>query len=138
MSFVLVGPNALARRRLDLRPNLHLLGPRPYEQIPAYLRNADIGLIPFDVRGHPDLVNSIHPLKLYEYLASGLPVVASRWDEIASLNSPATTLCGSATEFADALTTALSTTPDSLAVSSFVDVADWRARTRQLISAVAG
>ncbi len=94
VSFVLVGPDTLIRRRLPARPNVHVLGWRPFGALPAYLRHADVGIIPFNRTGHPDLVNAIHPLKLYEYLASGLPVVASRWDELERLQSPAVLVDG--------------------------------------------
>jgi glycosyltransferase involved in cell wall biosynthesis len=51
-----------------------ILGPRPYSELPAYLSAMDVGLIPFQqdpVTYHAD------PIKAYEYLASGLPVVAT-------------------------------------------------------------
>ena len=59
---------------LAAEPNVHLLGPRPYEGLPAVLRGADAGLIPY-VRSA--LTDSIFPMKVYEYLAAGLPVVAT-------------------------------------------------------------
>jgi len=34
------------------------------------------------------MVDSIHPIKLYEYLAAGLPVVATRWREIEAMGAP--------------------------------------------------
>jgi len=89
VSFVLIGPEALARRRLPARPNIHVLGRKPYAQLPAFLRHADVGIIPFDVARHGALVHGVNPLKLYEYLASGLPVVATRWEALAALESPA-------------------------------------------------
>ncbi|MFQ5877309.1 MAG: glycosyltransferase, partial [Acidobacteriota bacterium] len=84
-SFVLLGP-----ARADLGPlrgagNVRALGPRPYADLPAYLRAADAGLVPF--RRGP-LSDSIHPIKLYEYCAAGLPVVATPMRETASLGAP--------------------------------------------------
>jgi glycosyltransferase involved in cell wall biosynthesis len=73
-SFVLVGPvgtDVSAVRGLE---NVVLLGPRAYEALPSYLAAMDVGLIPFkqgSVTFHAD------PIKAYEYLAAGLPVVAT-------------------------------------------------------------
>jgi len=82
ISFVLIGPSVMARKRLERLPNIHILGPRPYNDLPRYMYNSDVGLIPFDLHNHTDLVNSIKPLKLYEYMACGLPVLAVEWNEL--------------------------------------------------------
>jgi glycosyltransferase involved in cell wall biosynthesis len=106
VSFVLIGPEGYARTRLNGQKNLHLLGPRPYEGLPAYLQHADVGLIPFDVNGHADLIHRVQPLKLYEYLACGLPVVARDWEELRNLKSPAF-LAGNESAFAEGIEQAL-------------------------------
>ena len=102
ISFVLIGPDDLAKQRLKKRPNIHVLGARKYTDLPAYMHNADVGLIPFDVENNADLVNSINPLKLYEYMACGLPVVSVKWKELTILQSPAT-LCETPDDFAAAI-----------------------------------
>ena len=61
-------------RRWRGEPNVHLLGMRAYEQLPAVLRGADAGLIPY---ARNALTDSIFPMKVYEYLAAGLPVVST-------------------------------------------------------------
>jgi glycosyltransferase involved in cell wall biosynthesis len=78
-SLALVGPVGLGDPRTDVselaaEPNVHLLGSRPYERLPELLRGADVGLIPY-VRS--ELTDSIFPMKVYEYLAAGLPVIAT-------------------------------------------------------------
>jgi glycosyltransferase involved in cell wall biosynthesis len=73
-SFVLVGPIGTDVTALRSITNVTLLGSRPYKNLPAYLAAMDVGLIPFKqdrVTYHAD------PIKAYEYLAAGLPVVAS-------------------------------------------------------------
>ena len=71
--------------------NLHVLGARPWsEALPGYLQHADVGIVPFDVRNHADLVRGVNPIKLYEYAAAGLPVVSVYWPELAKLNGPIT------------------------------------------------
>lgn len=54
--------------------NIHLLGPRALEQLPAYIKGFDVGLIPYALN---DYTRSITPLKLMEYLASGKQVVTT-------------------------------------------------------------
>jgi glycosyltransferase involved in cell wall biosynthesis len=76
---VLVGPVGLGDpstdvARLEAEPNVHLLGPREYRRLPTILRGADAGLIPYR---HSQLTDSVFPMKVYEYLAAGLPVVAT-------------------------------------------------------------
>jgi glycosyltransferase involved in cell wall biosynthesis len=78
-SFALVGPVGLGDPATDVsaltaEPNIHLLGPRSYEQLPGVLRGGQAGLIPYT---RNELTESIFPMKVYEYLAAGLPVVAT-------------------------------------------------------------
>jgi glycosyltransferase involved in cell wall biosynthesis len=78
-SFALVGPVGPGDPRTDVsalaaETNVHLLGPRSYSELPAVLRAADAGLIPY---ARNELTESIFPMKVYEYLAAGLPVVAT-------------------------------------------------------------
>lgn len=54
--------------------NVHLLGYRPYATLPNYLAAADIAVLPNLVDGH---AASVFPMKLYEYLAAGRPVLAT-------------------------------------------------------------
>jgi len=73
---VLLGPDALEppdRERLR-EAGVVLLGPRPYGQVPAYLQHADVLVVPHVVS---DFTESLDPLKLYEYLAVGRPVVST-------------------------------------------------------------
>jgi glycosyltransferase involved in cell wall biosynthesis len=83
VSFVLVGPVSTDVAGLARAPNLHLLGPRAHSQIPAYMRGFDAALIPYRVATY---TNHIHPAKLHEYLAMGLPVISTSLREMVRLN----------------------------------------------------
>ncbi len=98
-SFALVGPADSGFRRFHDVPNIHLLGPKLQELVPPYLWHSTVGIIPFK---RQPVVESFCPLKLFEYLAAGLPTVSRRWTEMESLASPAH-LVESPREFADAL-----------------------------------
>lgn len=62
------------------RPNVHVLGLRPYSELPAYVQGFDVGIVPY-LRNETTL--AVDPLKLLEYLAAGLPVVSSAIPEAA-------------------------------------------------------
>ncbi len=132
VTFVVIGPDHLARARLTPRPNLHLLGPRPHAALPGYLQHADVGLIPFDVAANPALVHGINPLKLYEYLASGIPVVATAWAELRRLGSPAH-LADDRDGFVAALERALAAPRDIEALRRYAARMDWHGRVGQLV-----
>jgi glycosyltransferase involved in cell wall biosynthesis len=68
---VVAGEPGEARAALE-EVGVSLLGPIPHRQVPAVLAEADIGLAPY-ARGAPGYFS---PLKLYEYMAAGLAVVA--------------------------------------------------------------
>jgi glycosyltransferase involved in cell wall biosynthesis len=78
-SFAFVGPIGLGDTSTDLTAlkaerNVHLLGSRSHNDLPDVLRGADAGLIPYALN---ELTQGIFPMKVYEYMAAGLPVVAT-------------------------------------------------------------
>lgn len=78
-SFVLVGPVMTDVRRLRALPNVHLVGPRPYQVLPRYLKGLDVAMVPFVSH---DVTLRASPIKFYEYLASGVPIVATRLPDL--------------------------------------------------------
>jgi len=88
-SVVLVGPIGLDEEGLRplRRPNIHLLGVRPYADLPAYVQHFDVGIIPYVISAWTVAVD---PLKLLEYLAAGLPVVTTAIPEAAKYASHVT------------------------------------------------
>jgi glycosyltransferase involved in cell wall biosynthesis len=78
-SFVLLGTWKRDSRLHAKYPNIHAPGHVPYEELPYYVRHFDVGIIPFEMT---ELTRVVNPLKLYEYFALGLPVVATALPEI--------------------------------------------------------
>jgi glycosyltransferase involved in cell wall biosynthesis len=81
-SFVFVGPVRTVHttvppilEQLKQLPNVFLLGERSQAELPAYMQHIDVSLLPYQVN---DYTNAINPLKLYESLAAGTPVVSAR------------------------------------------------------------
>ena len=87
-TFFVIAPESPFLQRLEKRSNVRILGHRPYASLPAYLQHADIGLIPFDMENHHELLDSVSPLKLFEYLSAGLPVISYDGREIRNLEAP--------------------------------------------------
>jgi glycosyltransferase involved in cell wall biosynthesis len=80
VQLVLVGESTASMARFDGLDNVHWLGPRPYEEIPAYGSGFDVGLMPY-LRN--EWIRHSNPIKLKEYLALGLPVVSTEVPEVA-------------------------------------------------------
>jgi glycosyltransferase involved in cell wall biosynthesis len=70
---VLVGPTAIDTSSMRMLPNVHLLGRQPFEQLPEIVAGFDVCLNPYVL---DDVAIGCSPLKLYEYLATGKPVVS--------------------------------------------------------------
>jgi glycosyltransferase involved in cell wall biosynthesis len=73
-SIAMIGPAAISKAPLADLPNVYWLGARNHEALPCYLRGFDVGLIPFC---KVPLTHHANPIKLYEYLAAGVPVVST-------------------------------------------------------------
>ena len=60
--------------RLLQRPNVHLLGWKPYQDLPRYLAGFDVALLPQHLN---DYTRAMFPMKFFEYLAAGCPVIST-------------------------------------------------------------
>jgi glycosyltransferase involved in cell wall biosynthesis len=79
---VLIGPvksGQVDETRLRRYPNIHLLGEKPRPELPGYLKGLAVALIPYKAN---ELTRNIFPLKLFEYLAAGVPVVVGGLPEL--------------------------------------------------------
>jgi glycosyltransferase involved in cell wall biosynthesis len=86
-SVVLIGKVAVDAQEkikiLDGLTNVHLLGRKPYADLPAYCKAFDVALNPFEIN---ELTLAANPLKVREYLAAGLPVVSTDIPEVRVLD----------------------------------------------------
>ncbi len=113
----LVGPVSLdaeLQKKLKAEPNIRLLGGHPYEALPGIMATFSVTMIPFVLN---DLILGTSPIKLYEYLAAGLPVVATAMPEVLALEEPGAVACArNAGEFAAAVKAmAASNSPERVA-----------------------
>ena len=94
--FVLVGSTFTADTgRLGKLANVSLPGEKPYAEIPSWLARFDVAIMPFK---RTPLTEATNPVKAYEMLASGKPLVAVPIPEVAAM-APHVRLASSAAEF---------------------------------------
>jgi len=102
-SFVIIGSAKTDMSAVDGKPNVFVLGRRPYAELPAYSRGFHAAIVPFRMT---ELTHSVNPIKLREYAAAGLPIVSSPLPEVRKCGDIAT--CASTfDEWVDALRSAI-------------------------------
>ena len=134
-SLVLLGKVDTDAGRLAALPNVHLLGRKSYESLPGYCKGFDVAVLPFAIN---ELTLAANPLKLREYLAAGLPVVATPIPEVERLGELVRT-GRDAPEFVariEELLAAGRRGPD-LEISRRMDVESWDEKVRRLGEIVA-
>lgn len=83
-NFTLIGSYADAKiSKLQKLPNIKLLNEIPYEELPLYLHSFDVCIIPFIIS---PLIEHTNPVKVYEYLSAGKPVVSTMLPELILLD----------------------------------------------------
>lgn len=136
---VLIGRPDVDTAGLQNVPNLHLLGPRPFKNLPGYLGNFEVGIIPFVVN---DLTRAVNPIKLREMLAGGCPVVSTALPEVERFSG----LLGSVDvvrthdEFIRCVVRRVNegiTTDRRRAISQSMVTETWSAKVDQILAAVA-
>ena len=105
--FVLIGDSTVDLGDYRGLANMHFLGRKGYEELPAYCKHFDVGLIPFVSN---DLTRAVNPIKLREYLAAGLPVVSTSMPEVMRYEH-LIHIADCADEFIAAVESALSSAP---------------------------
>ncbi|MBV9864298.1 MAG: glycosyltransferase [Abitibacteriaceae bacterium] len=96
-NIVIVGPHTkVDPETLPRRDNIHWLGGRNYEQLPAYTKAFDVCLMPFALNEATEYIN---PTKALEYMATAKPIVSSAVPDVVSNFKPVVKIADSHEEF---------------------------------------
>ena len=126
MHFLIVGP---VWKGAGLTPigglkNVHVLGAVPYREIPGILHACDVGIVPHK---RDALVASMNPLKIYEFLAAGLPVITTSADDFQALRR-GVSVAEDAGAFLRALDASCATAPHRDELRALVADMSWKKR----------
>jgi len=134
-SFVVIGP---VRSGILSVPeqNLYVLGVRDHSELNRYLRYMKVGIIPF--KDNIDLIVNCDPIKLYEYVASGLPVVASGMPEIITHNRPFIKAARNLGSFHTALNELMNYNLNTADIDNFLSCNSWDQRAEDLMDILEG
>jgi glycosyltransferase involved in cell wall biosynthesis len=136
-TLVLIGPGSSATetRIMDLaaRGGVALMGPRPYAQVPAYMQALDVGVIPF--RAQDPFVQGINPNKVYQYLASGVPVVTTPLLDLPS-SEPLLQFASDPAAFTAAVGRAVDLSRDPGACRALARPFDWSVLAQSMVTAI--
>lgn len=113
-TFALVGPVAPEFIPADLRnlSNIKFIGAVPYAEMPAVIKGFDVAIIPFK---KDEVSRTIFPLKLFEYLGAGKPVVCTDFNpDLAEFTDNMVPFCSDENAFSDAIAAALHVNDEDL------------------------
>lgn len=104
-TFVLIGHTfGCDTSGIEELSNVLLLGEKPYHELPAYLHRFQVALIPFKKN---ELTLATNPVKLYEYLAAGKPVISTELPEVRTVAGNIVTIADTEVQFEEAIEAAL-------------------------------
>lgn len=83
-TFVMIGPVATNIDTLRELSNVRILGAKEYQELPTYISHFSACLIPFKIN---KLTESVNPIKMYEYLSAGKPIVSTALPEVITYNN---------------------------------------------------
>jgi len=135
VSVLLIGPLLASLRgpRLDAllaRDNVNWIGSRPFAELPRYLASATVGLTPY---ADTPFNRASFPLKTLEYLAAGIPAVATDLPGVRALGTNLVAVAESPREFAEAVSRTLTDRDDPTLRTvrrAFASAHDWRLRAK--------
>lgn len=134
VSVVLIGP-IYPEQRIEVNRlkksylNFYALGERPYKLLPNFIRAFDVCIIPFKIY---ELTRGVNPNKLYEYLASGKPVISTALPEVKKYNGTVY-VAENYDEFLLYISKALTSTYD---LEKFLEIANentWEEKAKEIV-----
>lgn len=131
LQLVMIGPVKTNVDKLSSLPNVHFLGPKPYDQLPAYLQGMDVLLVPYLL---DDETLNKGPLKIRECLAAGKPIVARAIPDLEAFDD-LVHLCEKPADFIPAVRAALAAQSPELTTRMRERVRNdtWEARARTVL-----
>jgi glycosyltransferase involved in cell wall biosynthesis len=138
VSVVIVGPvispNVKADvERLSALPNVHFLGMKKYDELPAYIRASHICMIPFK---KTPLIERFSPNKMYEYLAGGRPVVTMDYTEEIRHLGAHIYVAATTDEFVRLIRKSLEEKPDENGLRQIAFKHSWKSRSDEVAGLV--
>jgi GT2 family glycosyltransferase/glycosyltransferase involved in cell wall biosynthesis len=134
---LLVGADTCgAQEALVGEPNVSFTGEVPYATLPFYLYGFDVCMLPFKVL---PLTLATNPVKAYEYLAAGKPLVTVDLPEMHQFGT-LVRICGNASDFVEGVRNALAELPDDPVRErrrAFAADQTWARRADELVGALA-
>lgn len=128
VTFLIIGQWRVNPGKLSILPNVCITGPVSYHDLPAYLARVNALIMPYVMN---ELADSINPLKLKEYIATGLPIVATPLPEVVKLQRFVRTAEGHHL-FSQAISTALdSTHGEDMELVNFLSKNSWDAKAEE-------
>ena len=126
-SIVMIGKSTTDTSEIEKLPNVHLLGRKPYAELPAYCKGFDVALNPFRIS---TLTLNANPLKVREYLAAGLPVVSTAIPEVEVLGK--CRIGANRDGFIKEIEEALASPGPNVARSESIRAESWEARVDEI------
>ncbi len=137
-TFVLIGPDydghGLRDSGIAGLSNIHWLGPKSYAELPRYLACFDVATIPFKIT---EALQAVSPIKLFEYMAGGRPVVTTDLAECRKY--PVVRIARTPDEWVERLREAVRLRGDPAHTAELLRTArenTWTARAQQIIAAL--
>lgn len=131
INIVFLGPvNSKGFSRLKNYENLFTLGSKKIEELPSYLKFCQCAIIPFVRNG---FTRSIYPLKINEYLASGMPTVTTDFSDSMIEFEEIISVCSSHKTFISSVEEGVKDDVDSLKTEriKYASNNSWESRTKQ-------
>ncbi|WP_091013019.1 MULTISPECIES: TIGR00180 family glycosyltransferase [Paenibacillus] len=131
-SFVVIGPvrEGILNEKED---NLYILGLKEHRELKSYLKFMDIGIVPF--KDNTDIIINCDPIKMYEYVMSGLPVIATNMPELI-LNRSFIKTCKNINEWNSVITHFINFKLPKDEMREFIHDNTWAMRSIQMINLI--